>query len=43
MWKNIAKFGKKLVDSGLVESQFGNISIRNGDKILITRTGVHLD
>ncbi|NJD53563.1 MAG: aldolase [Candidatus Methanoperedens sp.] len=43
MWKNIAKFGKKLVDSGLVESQFGNISIRNDDKMLITRTGVHLN
>lgn len=43
MWKNIEKFGKKLVKSGLVESQFGNISIRNGDKMLITRTGVHLD
>ncbi|MFZ3168899.1 MAG: aldolase [Candidatus Methanoperedens sp.] len=41
--RDFTKFGKKLVDSGLVESQFGNISIRNGDKMLITRTGVHLD
>jgi len=43
MWQDIAEFGKKLVDNGLVESQFGNISIRNGDKILITKSGVHLD
>ena len=43
MWQDIAKFGKKLVDRSLVESQFGNISIRNGDKMLITKTGVPLD
>ncbi len=42
-WQNIAKFGKKLVEQGLVESQFGNISIRRGDKMLITRSGVPLD
>ena len=43
MWQDIAKSGKKLVESGLVESQFGNISVRKGDKMLITRSGVHLD
>ncbi len=43
MWKDISKFGKKLVDSALVGSQFGNISIRDGDKMLITKTGVPLD
>ncbi len=43
MWQNIAKFGKKLVEHGLVESQFGNISIRRDDKMLITRSGVPLD
>ncbi|MFZ3384173.1 MAG: aldolase [Candidatus Methanoperedens sp.] len=43
MWKDISKIGKKLVDSALVGSQFGNISIRNGDKMLITKTGVPLD
>lgn len=43
MWQDIAKFGKKLTDNGLVESQFGNISLRNGDKMLITKTGVPLD
>ena len=43
MWQSIAKFGKKLVEHGLVESQFGNISIRKGDKMLITKSGVPLD
>jgi len=43
MWQDMAKFGKKLVDHGLVESHFGNISIRIGNKMLITRTGFPLD
>lgn len=43
MWQDIAKFGKKLVDNGLVELQFGNISVRNGDKMFITKSGVALD
>jgi L-fuculose-phosphate aldolase len=43
MWKDISRFGTKLVDNGLVELQFGNISIRNGDKIFITKSGVALD
>lgn len=43
MWQEIAKYGRKLVEHGLVESNFGNISIRAGDRILITRTGVALD
>lgn len=43
MWKDIAKFGKKLVERGLVESHFGNISVRVGSKMLITRSGVPLD
>ena len=43
MWKDISKIGKKLVESGLVGSQFGNISIRNADKMYITKTGVPLD
>jgi len=43
MWQNIAKFGKKLVEQGLVESQFGNISIRRGDKMLVTKSGAPLD
>ena len=43
MWQEIAKFGKMLVDHGLVESHFGNISIRNGSRMLITITGCALD
>ena len=43
MWRDISKFGKKLVDHGLVESHFGNISIRIGSKMLITRSGSMLD
>ncbi len=42
-WKNIAKFGKKLVEHGLVESHFGNISVRAGSKMFITRSGAPLD
>jgi L-fuculose-phosphate aldolase len=43
MWQEIAKFGKKLVEHDLVESQFGNISIRKGEKMLITKSGYALD
>lgn len=43
MWHEIAKFGKKLVHYGLVESHFGNISISTGSKMLITRSGFALD
>jgi L-fuculose-phosphate aldolase len=43
MWQDIARFGKKLVDRGLVESHFGNISIRAGSKMLITKSGSALD
>ncbi len=43
MWQDMVKFGKKLVDHGLVESHFGNISVRIGSKMLITRSGFALD
>jgi L-fuculose-phosphate aldolase len=43
MWREISKFGKKLVESGLADSHFGNISLRAGDKLLITRSGSMLD
>ena len=43
MWQDIAKFGKKLLDRGLIELHFGNISIRKGGKMIITRTGIALD
>jgi L-fuculose-phosphate aldolase len=43
MWQEMEKYGLKLVEHGLVESNFGNISVRAGDKMLITRTGAALD
>jgi len=43
IWQEIARFGKKLVEYGLVESHFGNISVRTGDGMLITRSGSALD
>ena len=43
MWQEIAKFGKKLVKRDLVESQFGNISMRKGEKMIITKSGFALD
>lgn len=43
MWQEMAKYGRKLVDHGLVESNFGNISVRAGDRMLITRSGTALD
>ncbi len=36
-------FGKRLVDLGLTHSNFGNLSVRANDKILITRKGSRLD
>ncbi len=41
--QKISKFGKKLVHYGFVYSHFGNISVRLGNKLLITRTGCMLD
>lgn len=43
MWREIARFGKKLVEHGLVESHFGNISVRTGVGMLITKSGSALD
>lgn len=43
MWQEISKFGKKLVNFGLAGAHFGNISVRTGNKILITRSGSMLD
>jgi L-fuculose-phosphate aldolase len=42
-WQEIARFGKKLVLSGLTSSRFGNISLHEGAKIFITCTGSMLD
>lgn len=43
MRHDMSKFGKKLVEHGLVEAHFGNISARMGSKMLITRSGSGLD
>jgi L-fuculose-phosphate aldolase len=43
MWREISRIGKKLVKNGLVESHFGNISVRIGNRMLITRSGCALD
>lgn len=43
MWREISRFGKKLVQAGLAHSHFGNISVRIGSRLLITRSGSMLD
>jgi L-fuculose-phosphate aldolase len=43
MWREMQKYGRKLVAYGLTNSHFGNMSIRVGDKLLITRSGSLLD
>jgi L-fuculose-phosphate aldolase len=43
MWREISRIGKKLVENGLVESHFGNISVRVGSRMIITRSGAALD
>jgi L-fuculose-phosphate aldolase len=42
MWKEIALWGQKLEESGLVSSRFGNISVRTKNGLEIKRTGVML-
>jgi L-fuculose-phosphate aldolase len=42
-WQEIARFGKKMVLSGLTSSRFGNISLLQEDRIFITCTGSMLD
>ncbi len=41
--EEIIKFGKKIVEQQLATSFFGNLSIRIGDDIFITKTGSMLD
>lgn len=41
--REISRFGKKAVLSGLTSSRFGNISALRGDKIFITKSGSMLD
>ena len=41
--QEMAILGKKIVQSGLTTSRFGNMSILLGEKILVTKTGSLLD
>jgi len=41
--KDMAYWGKKVVESGLCTSFFGNISYRSLESVFITKTGVMLD
>ena len=41
--RELIKYGKKMVDAGLVHSHFGNVSKRVGDYMLISTTGSMLD
>jgi L-fuculose-phosphate aldolase len=42
-WQEISLIGRKLVERGLTSSRFGNISLRDGQRIQITCTGSMLD
>ncbi len=42
-WQEIARFGRKVVSSGLTSSRFGNISVLLDGEIFITATGSMLD
>jgi len=41
--ERVARIGKKAVSEGLVNANFGNLSVRVGSKMLISRSGVFLD
>ncbi len=41
--QELIKYGKKMVNAGLVHSHFGNLSKRIGDRMLISTTGSMLD
>ncbi|MDR2944796.1 MAG: aldolase [Methanosarcinales archaeon] len=45
MWQKISAAGKKIIQSGLTEANFGNISVRSasGNSFIITKTGTALD
>ncbi|NKQ38098.1 MAG: aldolase [Methanosarcinales archaeon] len=40
---DIATFGKRIIDEKLVDSNFGNISVKIGNDMLITKSGCCLD
>ncbi len=41
--QEFGRIGRRLVAEGLVGATFGNISVRDGDSLQITRTGCCLD
>jgi len=41
--QELIKYGRKIVESGLAHSHFGNVSKRVGDQMLISTTGSMLD
>ena len=41
--ERVARIGKKAVSEGLVNANFGNLSVRVGSKMLISRSGAFLD
>ncbi len=41
--QELIKYGRKIVEAGLVHSHFGNVSKRVGDQMLISTTGSMLD
>ena len=43
MIEDAIRIGKKLADYHLIDGASGNLSFRNGEKIVITRTGAVLD
>ena len=43
MIEDAIRIGKKLADYHLIDGASGNLSFRDGEKIVITRTGVVLD
>ena len=43
MIRKMKEIGKKMVEQGLVYSVFGNLSVRDGKDLIITKTGTFLD
>ena len=43
MQEELIRFGRKLAAAGLTHSRFGNMSVRMGDRILITKSGSILE
>jgi len=43
IFERVARIGRKAVSEGLVNANFGNLSVRVGSKMLISRSGAFLD